>query len=210
MAQAPLHVASILNKLRKGDPENVTRWATIINQHNTKSALQLMIDLCLKRRGWTPIFCECLASTPHLFQHSHTTNALDPPLVQLVLRECLDYNDDDTFRTSEEISAREICLLDLVKLLLSGLPAPVAPGWKPTLRPVATMDVLSLIQHIILPCLRPGHPNVHLGLLLTQLALQYWNSCQSSSVVTSMLKSSLIELAVYDPKVLLLLRTPAK
>ena len=196
------NLPSVLNKLCSNDPENTTRWKSIVNQQgDEKQAVKFMIDLCLRRRGWIPIFCECLASTPHLFQNSSTSSALDPPVVQLVLKELLDYNQIETY-SEQEKSAREVCIIEFVQLLLIGLTAPDDCG---VIRSVFSMDSLSLIQHIILPCLRPGHPNLHTGLLLTQLALSHWNKYESVSVVAIMLKKSLAELASHDSQALAML-----
>ena len=49
-------ISAVLNKIRKGDPDNVTRWSDVV-QKNTDTnlnkleipAVQFMIDLCLRR-----------------------------------------------------------------------------------------------------------------------------------------------------------------
>lgn len=200
---ANLNLAATLNKLRANDPDNARRWTSIVAQPDQPTvatdSVRFMIDLCLRRRGWIPVFMECLASTPDLYQTSHTSNALDPPVVHLVLKEILDYNQHDTYDVEETV-AREACLLQLVSCLLAGLTtAPLPATALFAIQSVHAMDSLSLIQHVVLPCLRPDHPHLRTGLLLVQLALDHWNNDQSTSVVAIMLKRSLAELVTSLP-----------
>ena len=201
---ANLNLAATLNKLRANDPDNAKHCTSIVSQPDPPTvatdSVRFMIDLCLRRRGWIPVFMECLASTPDLYQTSHTSNALDPPVVHLVLKEILDYNQQQGVYDVEETFAREACLLQLVTCLLAGLTtAPLPATALFTIPSVHAMDSLSLIQHVVLPCLRPDHPHLRTGLLLVQLALGHWNNDQSTSVVAIMLKSSLAELMTSLP-----------
>ena len=157
----------ILNKIRKGDPNNATRWSSVVESTNAEiPAVQFMIDLCLRRRGWIPVFLECLAGTPNLFQIASTADALDAPVVHCVLRQCLETNiqpnADETATSFTELTeqqrleryAKEICLLDLVERLFIGLSSTNG---------LHVMDPLSFVLYVLLPCLRVDHPSAILG-----------------------------------------------
>jgi hypothetical protein len=187
----------ILNKIRKGDPNNATRWSSVVESTDAEiPAVQFMIDLCLRRRGWIPVFLECLAGTPNLFQIASTADALDAPVVHCVLRQCLETNvqpnADETATSFTELTeqqrleryAKEICLLDLVERLLIGLSSTNG---------MHVMDPLSFVLYVLLPCLRVDHPNLHTVLLLVKLVLKYWDENDEKSVVGEMLRCSLAE-----------------
>jgi hypothetical protein len=212
-------ISAVLNKIRKGDPDNVTRWSDVV-QKNTDTnlnnleipAVQFMIDLCLRRRGWIPVFLECLAGTPNLFQLASSADALDAPAVQHVLRKCLEAPNANANAISnantntnhqhyytnqqqqQEKHARERCMLELVERLLVGLVAPSEhPNQNHGMHAVVKMSPLSLIIHVILPCLRTDHPSLHVALLLSQLATKHWKEHHQQSVVAEMLRQSLAE-----------------
>ena len=207
-------LTAVLNKIRKDDSQNASRWSSVVATPDGEiAAVQFMIELCLRRRGWIPIFCECLAGTPNLYQLSSTASALDAPAVHTVLRRFLETNlrgaisssssssssTTSTTTSDRELLAPEMCLVELVQVLLTGLSPPGkhvgAANSLILMSPVSKMDPISFVLYVVLPCLKPDHPNLHTALLLAEVATQpvHWKEYHAQSIVAEMLRRSLAE-----------------
>ena len=170
-----LKLTAVLNKIRKDDPQNDSRWSSVVATPSGEiDAVQFMIELCLRRRGWIPIFCECLAGTPNLYQLSSTASAFDAPALHKVLRRLLETSfsctasafssspsSSSTTTYDRELLSQEMCLVELVEVLLTGLTPPVghvhAASSMTLMSPVSKMDPVSFVLYVVLPCLKPDH-----------------------------------------------------